>query len=262
MTRMSDLRSLMVFVPMVDDDVIPEHPLDAIRAGATAHIPVLTGTTLEEWKLFRLIDQGIGRFGWGDLVKRFEGVLPAFDDAPEAGTAAVRFREALGERSAARNPSDVWNAFQTARVFFHPAARLAEAQHAGGGVAYSYLFTWRPPAMRRSVGACHAIDIPFVFGSAGHPLARPFTGVSTVGARLGRKMQHAWLNFARQGRPGHERLPAWPHYEPRHRSTMVLGRDCVLEQAPLDRERALLESWTAVRPSSRRPAYRAVAAGS
>jgi para-nitrobenzyl esterase len=261
MQRMADLRSLMVFLPMVDGDVIPEHPLDAIRNGAAAHIPILTGTTLEEWKLFRLIDQGFGRFGWGDLVRRFASVLPIYDDAPEPGTAAVRFREALGERSAARRPSDVWSAFQTARVFFNPAARLAEAQHAGGGVAHSYLFTWRPPAMRRSVGACHAIDIPFVFGSAGHPLARPFTGISPAGGRLGRKIQHAWLEFARDGRPGHDRLPAWPHYEPRHRSTMVLGRECVLEQAPLDRERALLESWNQARPRSSRRSAGVAAAG-
>jgi len=261
MQRMADLSNLMVFLPMVDGDVIPEHPLDAIENGATAHIPIMTGTTLEEWKLFRLVDQGFGRFGWGDLVRRFESVLPLYDDPPEPATAALSFREALGDRSAARRPADIWSAFQTARVFFNPATRLAEAQHAGGGAAHSYLFTWRPPAMRRTVGACHAIDIPFVFGSAGHPLARPLTGISAAGGRLGRKIQHSWLEFARRGTPGHDRLPAWPRYDPRHRSTMVLGRECVLEQAPLDRERALLESWNSLRATRRRRAGPAAAAG-
>jgi carboxylesterase type B len=87
------------------------------------------------------------------------------------------------------------------------------------------------------------------------------TGISSAGGQLGRKIQHAWLEFARRGSPGHHRLPEWPHYEPRHRSTMVLGRDCVLEQAPLERERALLESWSPAWPTSNRRSGRVAAAG-
>jgi para-nitrobenzyl esterase len=246
MARMASFRNLMVFCPAVDADVIPEQPLEALRSGAAARIPILTGATLDEWKLFRLIDQGLGRFGWKDLVRRFEEVLSGgFVAAPDAGTAARRFREALGERSAARRPFDVWSAFQTARVFHHPSARLAEAQHAGGGSAYSYLFTWRPAAMRRALGACHAIDIPFVFGATAHPLARPFTGISAIAARLSRKMQQSWIHFARDGEPGHGQLPAWPRYDPERRTTMILGRSCAADDAPLEAERRLLESWSA-----------------
>lgn len=244
MNRMADLRSLMVFLPAVDGDVIPEQPLDAVRTGAAHDIPILTGTTLEEWKLFRLIDQGVGPFRWRDLVSRFEHVLPAFSKAPDANTAADRFREALGSRSAARRPADVWSAFQTDRVFYNPSTRLAEAQQAGGGTAYTYLFTWRPPAMRRALGACHAIDIPFVFDATGNPLVRPLTGISPAVGRLSRKLQHAWISFARNGDPGHERLPAWLPYDPARRTTMILGRACAAREAPLEAERRLLESWS------------------
>ncbi len=245
MTRMSDLQKLMVFLPAVDGDLIPEQPLAALRRGAAAGIPILTGSTLEEWKLFRLVDGGIGRFRWTDADRLFAQALSGLPGAPDGRSAREQFLEALGTRSAARQPYSVWSAFQSARVFHHASARLAEAQHAGGGRVHSYLFTWRPPALRRSLGACHALDIPFVFGSTGHPLARPLTGISAVAPRLSRRIQHSWLRFARDGEPGHERLPVWPRYEPERRATMILGRECTLDNAPLEAERLLLERWLA-----------------
>jgi para-nitrobenzyl esterase len=235
------MNTLMVFLPMVDGDVVPEQPITAIRRGAAAHIPLLTGATLEEWKLFGLLDPGIGRFDEIDLQVRLGEVLPV--DAPAPADAAREFQRALGERSAARSPREVWSAFQTSRVFHAPSARLAEAQQQGGGSVHAYLITWRAPALRRALGACHAIEIPFVFGNEGNPLARPFSGLSSDGHRFARQLQRSWLAFARSGNPGHDRLPTWPRYRPEERATMVLGRECRLADAPLDDERALLARW-------------------
>ncbi|MEN8158613.1 MAG: carboxylesterase/lipase family protein [Myxococcota bacterium] len=248
MADLGSMNSLMLFLPMVDGDVVPMQPLEAIRRGETAAIPILTGSTLEEWKLFQLADQGIGRFDESDLRARFADVLP--DDAPAPADAARSYLRALGERSAARSPREVWSAFQTARVFHLPSARLAEAQYEGGGSVHSYLVTWRAPAARRALGACHAIEIPFVFGNEGNPLARPFSGLSRDGARFGRRIRRAWLSFARRGDPSHDRLPTWPRYRPDERATMVLGRRCSLADAPLDAERELLTSWRALRMAS------------
>ncbi len=254
MNRMADLRQLMVFLPAVDGDVIPEQPLAALRRGAAARIPILTGTTLEEWKLFRLVDRGLGRFQWADADRLFADVLAALPGAPDGRTARREYREALGDRSAAQDAYGVWSAFQSARVFHYPSVRLADAQHAGGGRVHSYLFTWRPPALRRSLGSCHALDIPFVFGSTAHPLARPLTGVSAVAPRLSRRMQQSWVRFAREGDPGHVQLPAWPAHEPARRATMVLGRECTLADAPLDAEIRLLARWSARRDDGSRGA--------
>jgi len=247
--RLANWNTLMVFLPMVDGDVVPEQPIEAIRRGETAHIPILTGATLEEWKLFGLVDPGIGRFDEHDLRGRMAEVLP--DGGPQPAEAARAFQHALGERSAARSPREVWSAFQTSRIFHSPSARLAEAQHEGGGSAHAYLVTWRAPALRRALGACHAIEIPFVFGNEGHPLVRPLTGLGSEGARFARRVQRAWLSFARRGDPGHDRLPTWPRYRPGERATMILGRECSLEDAPLDAERELVVRWKA----GRRPAW-------
>ena len=114
-------------------------------------------------------------------------------------------------------------------------------------------FTFRPgPMLRHRLGACHAIDIPFVFGSASHPLARPLTGFGATVRRLSENVQSAWLSFATSGDPNHPRLPHWPDYEPVDRSTMVLSRRCRLSEAPLEAERRLLESWSDPRVPRRR----------
>ena len=260
MLELADLNTLMCFLPSVDGELIPEQPLDAIADGAAAHIPILTGATLEEWKLFGLLDSGA--FTETLLGERFEMALRAFPEAPPLATAIAQYRRALGDRRAADSARWVWQAFQSARVFHHPSTRLAEAQHAGGGAAYSYLVTWRAPAVPRVLGACHAIDIPFVFGLTAHPLMLPLAGLSPRAGRLSRRMMDAWANFARTGEPGHARLPHWPSYTPDERATMMLGRRCLLAEAPLEAERALLENWAHETPHWRRhPRPRAGDAG-
>ncbi len=243
MTRAFSWQQMMVMLPMVDGDVIPEQPLDAVRRGAAARIPLLVGTTLDEWKLFRLIDQGVRALKEHELVERFGEALRGHANAPTPKAAVREFRAVIESRSGKASASDVWTEFQSARIMHVPAMRLAQAQSLADGCARTYLFTWHPPAMRRALGACHALDIPFVFGSTQHPLALPLTGITTSAVRLSRKMQRAWIGFARDGNPGHERLPSWPAYEPRHRPTMVLGRRCSLDHAPLEAERRLLEDW-------------------
>ncbi len=240
---MANVRRLMVFLPVVDGDVITESPLDAVRRGAVSHIPMLIGTTLDEWKLMRPVDGGIA-MNEGQLRERFAEVLPDFAKAPETHRAVSEFRGALSSRAARSTPMDVWLAFQGARVMHLPATRLAEAQAQGGGTAYAYLFTWRPPAVRHALGACHSLDVPFVFGSIRHPLARPLTGFTTSASRLSVKMQSSWIGFARHGEPGHPRLPHWERYEARRRPTMILGRRCALDSAPLEPERRLLVGWS------------------
>ena len=58
-----------------------------------------------------------------------------------------------------------------------------------------------------------------------------------------------WL--AREGEPGHERLPGWETYDANERTTMILGRKCGPDCAPLEAERSLLERWSS-RPERRR----------
>ena len=244
MAEHSNMKQMMVFLPTVDGDLIPEQPREAIRNGDTADIPLLIGTTLDEWRLFRLIDPGPLGLDEAGLVERLEEALQDFPAAPSLSDAIRTLRNTLGTRIDASSANDVWTAFQSARVMHFPAARLSDAQTAGGGVAHNYLFAWRPPALRRALGACHGLDIPFVFGAVTNPLVLSLAGFSPAAVRLSRKMQRSWTNFARNGSPGHSQLPSWSCYEPQKRNTMVFGRRCRLADAPLEAERRMLERWS------------------
>jgi para-nitrobenzyl esterase len=124
-------------------------------------------------------------------------------------------------------------------VFRIPAVRLAEAAHAQGSPVWKYLFTWCSPALNGALGSCHALELPFVFGTA-TTLAglRSFVGEGPALKALSARMQEAWLAFARDGAPVSRMLGDWPHYTPERRSTMVLGETCRVEHAPRDLERA------------------------
>ncbi len=130
--------------------------------------------------------------------------------------------EARSARGEPVTPRDLWVAIATEYVFRLPSVRLADAHAAAAGPGvgtYSYLFTWESPMLDGYLGSCHALEIPFVFGTVrepGHP------GVLRRGARrpgpVGGHAPDAWTSFARTGSPG-----AWPAWEPGLRPTQVLG---------------------------------------
>jgi len=178
------------FQPAVDGDVLPAPARDAIAAGNASGVPLLVGTNRDEWNLFLLGDPKARALDETSLRRRFERWL-----APDAAERAhALYREALPRAS----PRARWGAYQTHRVFLAPAERLAAAQ-AKHSPTWSYLFSWSPPLVRRRIGACHALEVPLVFGTFSHPLLR---GLYLGGAReASRELQRAWLAFARDGRP-------------------------------------------------------------
>jgi carboxylesterase type B len=242
--KLANLIDLMVLLPCVDGELITEMPLDAVAAGKTRDIPLLVGTTLDEWKLFTPVDSGVPVLSESRLLDRFAQALRALaPHAPDPRIAAGRYREAVRSRGGATSHFEVWSAFQSTRIFHHPAAELMEAQAAADGEAYGYLFTWQPPAIGRALGAFHAIELPFVFGLGRLPGAHSLTGFAPGASRLSDRMQDAWIAFARSGQPGHAQLPEWDAYESGDRATMRFDRQCTIADDPLESERALISRW-------------------
>jgi para-nitrobenzyl esterase len=162
---------------------------------------------------------------------------------PAAARQAVEcYRAARAARGEGIEPGDLWFAIETDRTMRHPAMQLAALQAAHQPRTYAYLFTWPSPAMGGLFGACHALELPFVFGTLGHPLLRPFTGRGPEAAALAERMQDAWIAFARTGRPGHAGVGDWPAYDADARRTMILDRHCRVETAPREAERAFWDS--------------------
>jgi len=228
------------FQPAVDGDVLPCTPLDAIAKGDAAGIPILVGTNRDEWKLFTLAERGARRLDEDALVTRIAKLLPGQDgDGRRRAQRALEVyrRAQLGRGQL--SPFEMWVAFQSDRIFRYPATRLTELQAPHEERTWSYLFTWAPPLLRDRLGACHGIELPFVFGTLKHPALRPL-GLAG-GTELARDIQSAWLAFAHTGDPSSEGTGAWEPYNGEDRATMVLGRRCFIEHAPLEAERAFWE---------------------
>lgn len=243
--ELMNLSDLMVMLPCVDGELVREQPLRQVEAGAIRDVDLLIGTTIDEWKLFAALDTRFPSFGEDALVERLGELLPSvLHHAPSPKTAALEYRQAVRERGGRTTPFEVWSCFQSARVFHHPAAQLAAAHSRAGGLVHSYLFSWRPPALGRSIGACHAMDVPFVFGVPSRPFTRFLPGLVGPARKLSNRIQYAWANFAKCGAPGHERLPQWDPYDEDYRSSMLLDRECSLADGPLDSELRLIEAWS------------------
>jgi carboxylesterase type B len=115
-------------------------------------------------------------------------------------------------------------AMETDRMFRVPAVRLADAQAAHRGDVWMYRFDWRTPVFGGMIGACHALELPFVFNTLASPLAAMFAG-GEAPQPLADAVHGAWVAFATSGNPGHEGLPPWPRYEPATRLTMLFGTE-------------------------------------
>jgi para-nitrobenzyl esterase len=102
-----------------------------------------------------------------------------------------------------------------------------------------YLVDWLSPAMGGVLGACHAVDLGFTFGTHATGEHSAFYGTGPAADRLSDTFIAAWSAFARTGNPNAEGLPvAWPRYEPALRATLRLGETVTVLEAPMDGERA------------------------
>ena len=198
----------LAWQPVVDGDVLPEAPLDAVRAGHAAGIHLLTGTNQHEVTLFQVLDPSLAELDDGGIVE----LLASVSEQPAALLHA--YRELMPEATS----QAVWSALATDAAFRMPAVRLADAQQAHGA-AWMYRFTWETPVFGGVLRSTHALEIPFVFDTLEQPGADQFTGDGPERAGIADAMHRAWIAFARTGDPG------WPAYDPARRPTMRFDRE-------------------------------------
>jgi para-nitrobenzyl esterase len=225
--------------PVIDGIVIPEVASEALKKGSAAGIPTLVGSNLEETKIFYLRHPESRTVDEAGMVRLLRSNVPAGDIQRLVDT----YRTARAGRGEPVTPAEILSAIRSDIMGRIPATHVAEAQCRNGQAAYTYIFTWKSPAMNGILGACHALEIGFVFGA---PNAG-FCGSGPEVEALSRQVQDAWAAFARSGNPSCASLGDWPSYCDK-RKTMMLGRDPHIEEAPYEAERQIWETITEVLP--------------
>ncbi len=190
------------FIPVHGDDVLPERPLDALKRGAGAEIDLLIGTNTEEMNLY-LVATGLR-----DKIGRLLSTYVLHRSMPRANAAL----KAYGMGQKGQKPGHVLTRALSDLVFRWPARRYAEEHR---GRTHMYEFGWQSPAFDGAMGACHAVEMPFVFNT----LATATGPEGMCGAHppqdLADRMHGLWVGYAKDGS-----LP-WPEFD---RDTRIVYR--------------------------------------
>jgi carboxylesterase 2/para-nitrobenzyl esterase len=218
--------SMLPWQPVIDGDVIPARPIDRIAAGAGAGIDLVVGTNTHEHRLFLVSGGAIGQI----TAEALAGAVTAYGLPVEESLAAYR----AADPSA--SAGDLLAAIQTDWYWRIPAIRLADAHAKWTASTYMYEFAWRSPQFNGLLGACHALEIAFVFDTLGHG-TEPLLGTAPP-QQLADTMHAAWVAFATTGDCG------WPKYDLSRRATMRFDTTSKVVDDPRSAERTL---WEGVR---------------
>jgi para-nitrobenzyl esterase len=223
--------SMTPWQPVLDGDVIPARPVDRIVAGAGAGIDLMVGSNVDEWRLFLVLGGAIDQV----TDEALAGTVAAY--GLPVDTTLAGYRAAYPNAS----PGDLLAALQGDWWVRFPALRLADARTARAKSAlattastYMYEFAWRSPQFNGRLGACHALEIPFVFDTLGFGTQALCGNEPPQG--LASAMHAAWVAFATRGDPG------WPQYDLQRRAAMRFDVVSEIVDDPLATERALWAS--------------------
>jgi para-nitrobenzyl esterase len=225
------------FFPVRHALSLPREPEDVLSDPSTPKKPLIIGSNRDEWNLFDAPniarwDQPLSHSELiAKLVKLVHGLSP--ERAEALAAVYVRSRKALdlphNERAIAR-------AVEGDMRFRMAAVRIAESHVRAQIPVHVYMFTYPSPALRGALGACHALELPFVFGTYRAPLQERFAGAGPEVEALSDTIMRTWLSFAEHGTPSH--LPDFARYELTARPTMLFDCEPKLARDPLGEERA------------------------
>ena len=217
------------FAPVVDGDVLPATPWQALANGAGRDVDLLVGHTRDEHRLFSLIDGVLGQV----TEQQAETALSALAPGPDG---VRRYREAFPSAG----PEELYELVNADWLFRMPTLHLAQAHAAAGDRTHLYELTWPAPGMGGALGACHGLDIPLVFGnlSSGRPALLIGQTPSAEAEGLSAWIRAAWTAFAADGDPG------WPAYDAEQRLVQILDTPPAVTAYPEEASRLLWEQHT------------------
>ncbi|HXO80353.1 MAG TPA: carboxylesterase family protein [Mycobacterium sp.] len=192
-------------------ELLPLHPIEAARTGATARVPLVVGSNRREASLFARdktamlpttqanVDQYFARFAPAARAR----VLAAYPGYPRR-----RALESIGADA----------------MFVAPTWAFADA-YSAHAPTYAYRFDHASATLRATgIGAVHGSEIVHILHTYGshlgrrlHPLGRWLTPA------VGRRMQRTWRQFADAAGSGRQLwCRDWPRYDTTRRATRVI----------------------------------------
>jgi para-nitrobenzyl esterase len=199
------------FLPVYGDDVLPQPPLEALASGAGADVDVLIGTNREEMNLY-FVPTGVRR--------RIPGLLARFlvRRSDPRGAALLK---AYGLGQHGRRAGDALTEALHDAVFRWPARQFAAAHR---GRTHVYELDWRSPACDGELGACHGLELPFVFDTLATVTGPDGLAGTAPPQALATRVHSLWVQYATHGT-----LP-WGEYDGTTRCVYQLERGIAINE--------------------------------
>lgn len=193
------------FLPVHGDALLPQPPLDSLKDGVGAEVDLLIGTNTEEMNIY-LVPTGVRKSigGWlstlllGRSIRQARAIL-----------------EDYGAKQKGRKAGDALSDAMTDLVFRAPARRFAAAHQ---GRTHVYEFDWRSPAFGGELGACHGLELPFVFDTLATCTGPQGLAGTAPPQALADRVHRLWVDFARDG------TAPWPEYDGETRQVYSLAQ--------------------------------------
>lgn len=228
----------IAFAPVVDGDLVPLDPLEAIVTGEAHRVPLLIGTNRHETSLFRWMSTPllpVKNTGVDAMFTLIESERPGLR-VPEPDHLDTSYQHV---------PSGVRSMAISRDIGFRmPAVWIAES-HAQVAPVYLYRFDWATPILRvLGYGAAHATEVPYVWGNPASSKRDPMyaLGGRRTGELVRHRMQYRWLGFAADGNPNTDgEGETWEAYVPQRHSSLLIGGN---DDTPVDGlDDHILRAW-------------------
>jgi para-nitrobenzyl esterase len=187
----------------------------------------MIGCTRTEMTLFSLSDPSAFSQTDEDMRKRVNKLL---------GDRASAIIDLYRKLNPGASPSDLFFLIASDLRYGAPTMLAAQRRAAlGKAPVYLYYFTWETPVLGGRLKSPHTMEIPFAFDNV--KISERITGGGPEATSLADKVSDAWIAFARTGDPNTPKLPHWPAYDAKDRSTMVINNVSNVVKDPLHEQR-------------------------
>ena len=215
-TRKPGTPMMWGFGPTPDGETLLQQPFQPSFPEFSAQIPVLIGTTFNELQRLQY-DQPMTK------EQAREQLQKTFGDETDAYIQA--FAKAYPDYTPQDLVSIDW-LFRPKTLITADALSILNSKF-----LYMYFFAWRSPVNKGSV---HGHELKFCFNTLHHsPNELPQPTAEDL--KLADTMSSAWAQFAHNGNPNIDALPAWQPYNAENGEMMVFNHDCIIRHNP-DRE--------------------------
>jgi len=214
---------------------VPAQPFDPEAPDVSADIPLIIGDMKDETANFLAADDRVWQRTLTEAQMRERVAAIAGADA---GWVVNLYTQLYPDR----NPAERLIAITTDSNFRIRSLVLAQRRAAKRrGPVWMYSFEWETPVLNGKLKSPHAMDVPFTFNTLDLTNA---TGGSPEAQVLSDTMSSVWAGFARNGAPRHASIPPWPTYDRQTRATLILDKECRIENDPRGASRQLWQDIT------------------